>query len=168
MAALRLGSRAHACASHAIDARACFVRAGVIEIGRGEFARRFAAIDASEEQRGCGFEDGKRSALEKIGETDEDIFFTATDGEREGFVGIEVDVETRGAAFAVETGVDTLKESSAAGDGGGKFGHRLGIVYEWGEVRSKVVSGEFVIDGWSVVEVDCGRSKPRPYKNIDR
>ena len=81
MAALRLRCRADAGASHAVDARAGFVRAGVVEIRRGEFARCAATIDAGEEERGCGLENGKRGALKKIGEAYEDIFFAATNGE---------------------------------------------------------------------------------------
>ena len=124
-------------ASHAVDARACFVRAGVIEIWRGEFARSFAAIDASEEQSGGGFENRKRSALEEIGKANEDGLFAAADGESEGFVGIEIDVEAGRATFAVEAGVDALEKGCAAGDSSWEFGHWLGIVYEWGTKRSK-------------------------------
>ena len=125
MAALRLRCRADAGASHAVDARAGFVRAGVIEIRRGKFARGSAAIDTREEQRGGGLENGKRGALKKIRKTNEDVFFAATNGESERFIRIEIDVEARRAAFAVETGVDALTESGAAWDGGGEFGHRL-------------------------------------------
>ena len=116
---------ADACASHPVDARARFVRAGVVEIRRGEFARCAATIDAGEEERGCGLENGKRGALKKIGEAYEDIFFAATNGESERFIRIEIDVEARRAAFAVEAGIDALTESGAAWDGGGEFGHRL-------------------------------------------
>ena len=124
MTALRLRRGANACAAHAIDARAGFVRASVIEIRSGEFARGFAAIDSSKEQR-CGrFENRKRRALEQIGEADEDGFVAAANGESQRFVGIEVDVEARRAAFTVEAGVDALKESCAARDGARKFGHR--------------------------------------------
>jgi len=120
-----LRRRADAGASHAVDARAGFVRAGVIEIRRGKFARGSAAIDTREEQRGGGLENGKRGALKKIRKTNEDVFFAATNGESERFIRIEIDVEARRAAFAVETGVDALTESGAAWDGGGEFGHRL-------------------------------------------
>jgi hypothetical protein len=139
VAALRLRRGTNACASHAVDARARFVGAGVIEIRSGELTRRFAPIDAGEEQRGGGFKNGKRSATQEVGETDEDGFFAAADCESQRFVGIEVDMEAGWAAFAVETSVDALKEGGAAGDGRGKFGHRLGIVYERGVVRSKPV-----------------------------
>jgi hypothetical protein len=137
MAALRLRCGADACAAHAIDAGARFVRAGVVEIGGGEFAGGTATIDASEEECGGGFEDGERGALEEIGEADEDGFFAAADGESQRGVRIEVDVETRWAAFTVEAGVDALEEGCAAGDSGWEFGHWLGTVYEWAVVRSK-------------------------------
>ncbi len=96
-----------------------------------------AAIDTREEESGGGFENGERRALEEVGETNEDIFFAAADGEGERFVGIEVDVKARREAFAVETSVDALKKSGAAGDGSREFGHRLGVVYEWEVERSK-------------------------------
>ena len=124
MEALRLRRGTDACPSHAIDAGACFVGAGVVEIGGGEFARGFAAIDASEEQGGGGFENGKRSTLKEVGKADEDGFFAAANGEGERLIRIEIDVKARWAAFAVETRVDPLKESGAAWDGGGEFGHR--------------------------------------------
>ena len=131
MAALRLRRRADAGASHAVDARAGFVRAGVVEIRSGEFARDSAAIDTREEQRGGGLENGKRGALKKIRKTDEDVFFAAANGEGERFIRIEIDVKAGRAAFAIETSVDALTESGTAGDGCGEFGHRLGVVYEW-------------------------------------
>ena len=137
MASLRLCGGADACASHAIDARTRFVRARVVEIRRGEFARGSAAIDAGEEQRGGGLENRKRSALEEVGEADEDVFFAAANRESERFVGIEINMKARRASFTVETSVDALTESGAAGDGRGKLGHRLGVVYEWRVVRSK-------------------------------
>ena len=131
------GRRADARAAHAIDARARFVRSGVIKIRRSDFARGFAAIDASEEQSGSSFENGKRGALKEIGEADEDGLVAATDSESERFVGVEIDVKARGTAFAVDTGVDALEKGGAAGDGGWEFGHRLEVVYEWGVNRSK-------------------------------
>ncbi len=109
MTALWLRRCANARATHAVDARAGLVRASVIEIWSCKIARGPAAIDASEEQRGRGFEYGKRRALEQIGKTDEDGFFAAPNGQRQRFVRIEIDVEARRAAFAIETGVDTLK-----------------------------------------------------------
>jgi hypothetical protein len=57
------------------------MRASVVEIGSGELARGAATIDACEQEGGGGFEYGERGALEKIGETNEDIFFAATNGE---------------------------------------------------------------------------------------
>lgn len=124
MAALRLRCRADAGASHAVDARAGFVRAGVVEIRSGEFARGSTAIDASQEQCGGGLENRKGSALEKIGKADKDGLIAATDRESERLVGIEVDVKAGRAAFAIETSVDALTESGTTGDGCGEFGHR--------------------------------------------
>jgi hypothetical protein len=113
------------------------VRAGIVEIWRREFARCFAAIDTGEEQGGGGFEYGKRGALKEIGQTDEDAFFAAADRESERLIRIEIDVKSGWAAFAVEARVDALEKRCAAGDGGWEFGHRLGVVYEWGVERSK-------------------------------
>ena len=130
MAALRLGRGADACAAHAIDACARFVGAGVVEIGGGEFAGGFAAIDAGEEQGSGGFENGQRGALEQIGEADVDGFFAAANGKCERRVWIEVDAKAGRAAFTVETRVDALEKGGTAGDGGGEIGHRVWIVYE--------------------------------------
>ena len=118
MASLRVRGRPDTTVAHAVDAGARAMGPGVVEIRRGEGPGGLAAVDAREEEGGGGLQHRERGAVEEIGKADVDRFFTATDGEREAAVGIELDAETRWAAVAIEARVHALEERVAAGDDG--------------------------------------------------
>lgn len=123
MASLGVCGRPDTAVTHTVDAGARAMRAGIVEIRRGEGFWRFAAVHAGEEEGGGTFQHGERGAMEEIGEADVNGFFAAADGEREAAVRIELDAEAGWAAVAIEAGVHALEKRLAAGDDGRESWH---------------------------------------------